>query len=123
MVRCAYRDCTRRVVCFCCNQLAIFIAGKTKCIECNEIIFSERNTVAFPAFIPTGHKYSKYSDGIFHRECFDKWSDRTEFDLLYQQYLQVWDNRPDNLTSIIEIEEWGRKAFEELHTRWMAKKY
>jgi hypothetical protein len=93
--------------------MAILVVGKTKCTICKGIIESLDDAVAFPAFVPEGHEFSEFSDGVFHKHCFLAWEDHDRFQCLYENYERVWKSRPSNL-SFEQIEEWGRHAFAEV---------
>ena len=73
--------------------MAIFIAGKTKCMICEQQIASMTDAVAFPAFVPNGHEFSKYSDGVFHRSCFTSWVDHDRFQSLFDEFDRIWKSR------------------------------
>ena len=90
--------------------MAVIIPGKTKCRRCGEILNSMSDSVGFPAFIPAGHLFAPYSDSAFHRSCFMAWDEHDEFQRLYDEYLRVWDSRPQEL-SYKDAENWGKSAF------------
>ncbi len=73
-----------------------------------------------PAFVPRGHEFSAFSDGVFHRDCFAKWEEHERFQQLYNDYDRVWKTRPSNL-AFEEIEEWGRQAFEKVFSEGMVE--
>ena len=98
--------------------MAQIIPGKSKCILCRKEIGTVNEAVAFPAFVPPGHIFHRFSDGIFHRTCFAKWEDHEAFQQLYDDYERVWKSRPANL-SFQEIEAWGQQAFEKVFREGM----
>ena len=93
--------------------MAQLILGKTTCVLCGQGIASSTDAVGFPAFIPRGHEFEQFSDCAFHRHCFSSWAERDRFQKLYDEYERVWRARPQGL-SFDEIEEWGKKAFEQV---------
>ena len=93
--------------------MAAFIAGKTKCTICQQVIGSSEEPVAFPAFIPQGHEFAAFSDAVFHKSCFLAWEDHDRFQSLFENYQRVWESRPSGL-SFSEIEQWGKRAFAEV---------
>ncbi len=101
--------------------MAIFIAGKTSCKICQQIVGSSEEAVAFPAFVPQGHEFTAFSDGVFHENCFRAWEDHERFQTLYENYQRVWSSRPSGL-SFKEIEEWGKQAFTEVFRAGMIEK-
>lgn len=95
--------------------MAIIFLGNTPCGLCGEVLKSEDEIVAFTAFLPRGHPLHRYSDGAFHSHCFQEWPDAPEFERLYRDFRNTWESRPRNLTSLEEMEAWGRNAFPSLH--------
>ena len=69
--------------------------------------------VAFPAFLPSGHKFGNFSDAAFHASCFRNMSSSDEVKELYRRYREIWESRPKNLKTLEEIADWGKKAFKE----------
>jgi hypothetical protein len=94
--------------------MALFFSGKTTCLLCGEILQTETEILGFPAFIPKSHSLSEYSEGVFHRNCYENWGRKDEFALLYKKYCEIWNSRPAHLKSLKEIEDWGKKAFKDL---------
>lgn len=94
--------------------MALFFPGKTNCIICNEVILRTKDAICFPAFLPNGHRLHRFSDGAFHIDCFQKWPDRESFEIIYKKYREIWENKPRNLKTLKEIEDWGKKAFGDL---------
>ncbi len=101
--------------------MAMIIAGRTKCCRCGKLIETAADGIGFPAFVPTGHIFSSYSDSAFHRKCYDGWEDHEEFQRLYDEYRAVWDSRPQGL-SFEEIEAWGKAAFRNVFEKGMKVK-
>jgi hypothetical protein len=94
--------------------MALFITGKTECLICETVIQRSEDAVAFPAFLKAGHRLQMYSDGVFHRRCYDASPEKQEVERLYSRYRQIWDERPRHLKTAEEIKEWGASAFEDL---------
>jgi hypothetical protein len=94
--------------------MALFITGTTECLICGTVIERSEDVVAFPAFLKAGHRLQMYSDGVFHRWCYDASPDKEEIEKLYSRFRQIWDQRPRNLKSAEEIEKWEKSAFKEL---------
>lgn len=88
--------------------MSMFFPGRTKCIICGKSVETVADCFGIPAFIPPGHKFSGFSDACFHRDCYDAWTDRLEFQKLYEQYINLWNTRPSDL-SPDEIEKWAEK--------------
>ncbi len=93
--------------------MALVFPGKTTCALCGQIIHDAMDIVAFPAFLAPRHRLYRFADGAFHISCFANWPESQELERLYKRYREIWESRPTNLTSLQEIEEWGRSAFKE----------
>lgn len=93
--------------------MALIFPGKTTCALCQRIIETEDEVIGFPAFLPSEHRFYRYSDAAFHRQCFQEWPDGPEFEHLYQRFRRIWESRPKNLASLEEIDAWGKKAFKD----------
>jgi hypothetical protein len=93
--------------------MVLHIPGKTKCLLCGKVIQQGVATVGFPAFLRPSHPLSRYSDAIFHANCFATCVDRESVDALYERYREIWEGRPRNLKSAAEVEAWGKEAFKD----------
>lgn len=93
--------------------MAHLLLGKATCTLCGNVVSESQSFVAFPAFIPNGHEFSAYSDGVFHLECFEHWEHHARFQRLFEAYETIWESRPKGLT-FDRMEAWGRRAFSEL---------
>lgn len=67
--------------------------------------------VGFPAFLPRGHHLHFFSDGLFHRSCYENWIDKEDFLRLYQKFREIWASRPMNLRTTEEMDPWAAQAF------------
>lgn len=94
--------------------MALIFPGKTTCSLCGKVIFNEDEIVGFPAFIPKSHRLHQFSEGVFHKSCFQEWEDKEEFENLFQKHQAIWESRPMNLKSAEEIENWGKEAFKKI---------
>ena len=94
--------------------MALIIRGATPCALCGSVLDSSaEEIIGFPAFLPSTHRLWKYSDAAFHKSCFDAWEDCSELLDVYQRFRDIWATRPMGLTSLKEINEWGKQAFAE----------
>lgn len=91
--------------------MALLIRGKTICPLCGKVILTNQAVVSFPAFLKKTHTLAMYSDAAFHQECFDNSPDGSGVIKLFERYRQIWENRPQELKTQKEIDEWGRSAF------------
>lgn len=96
------------------RDMAIIIEGKTLCGICGLAIVNAADATCFPAFLPQGHRLSRFSDSAFHKDCFVACPERQQVDDVYGKYRRIWNSRPQGLNSLAEIEAWGREAFDDL---------
>jgi hypothetical protein len=94
--------------------MAFFLEGKTECQICGQLIETSHELKMFPAFLGACHPLHWYSDGVFHRNCFEASPDRDEVERLFTRFRYICDHRPPNMT-MEEVEAWGRDAFAEFH--------
>jgi hypothetical protein len=95
--------------------MALILEGKTLCGICGKPITSVSDAIGFPAFLPPGHRLSRFSDGAFHAKCFDECVEREAVLNVLEKYRQIWQSRPANVKSLAEIEAWGKEAFRDLY--------
>lgn len=93
--------------------MALIFPGKTPCLLCGQPLQSVDDVVALPAFLPPTHELSFFSDGAFHRRCFDADPRAERVNELYTRYRAIWESRPKHLKTPDEIETWGREAFKD----------
>jgi hypothetical protein len=93
--------------------MGIIIYGKSECSLCKRIINQSDKTSGYPAFLPNDHKYGRFSDAIFHRECLIKDPDYQAVEDMSMAYQMIIDSRPRNLTSVDEMDAWTKDAFED----------
>ena len=91
--------------------MALLFPGKTRCGICHEIIEDDDNVVGFRAFLRQSHPLWKYSDGVFHQECFNRSPDREAVERLYKKYHEIWESRPRHLKKIEDMKAWHDAAF------------
>ena len=60
--------------------------GDNACWICGRQIEEHQDEVEFEDFLPEDHYLIRYSDGLFHRECFDQWEEREEYLRQYQLF-------------------------------------
>jgi hypothetical protein len=87
--------------------MALVIHGKTTCSICGNPILPSDEAIGFPAFLGPTHPLVKFSDAAMHAACFDKAPEKESIQKLFAEYRSVWEQRPENLTTAKEIEEWG----------------
>ena len=92
--------------------MALFFPGKSKCGICDQLIHGD-DVQIFPAFLGPAHPLHRYSDGIFHRACFESSPDCGEVNRLFKRFREIWDSRPRDLKTTEEIEAWGKGKFTE----------
>ena len=93
--------------------MANIIVGKSLCDLCLKIITCNDLTKTFPHFLSKQHKYRLFSNGIFHKACFDAHEDNQDVEKLYKQWSNIWAGLPTNLVSQLEMDRWMKEAFKE----------
>ena len=94
--------------------MAIILLGKTPCLLCACALLESDDIVSFPSFLGPKHRLGKYSDGAFHRACWEQCPDHAEVDALYLKYRTIFAGRPSLSTHTwAECEAWYRKAMKE----------
>jgi hypothetical protein len=94
--------------------MALFINGMP-CRLCGKAMNQADDVIMFPAFLGRSHPLHKYSDGVFHRSCFEAVPDKKDMELALARFRDIWDRRPQDIKTIEEFEAWGRSAFAEFH--------
>ena len=74
--------------------MAVIFPRKTPCMLCDKPIQTGDDVVAFPAFLPSEHDLSLFSDAPFHRACFDADPRFAQMSELYGKYRAIWESRP-----------------------------
>lgn len=67
----------------------------------------------FPEFLKPTHPLARFSDAAFHKACWEKAPERAAVMEVYGRYLAIWATRPNELTSLDEIDVWAREAFKD----------
>ena len=93
--------------------MALVLPGKTVCPLCGKVIEKGDEVTSFPAFLPSTHELSRFSDAAFHRDCFEKSPERSAVTALYERYRAIWESRPGHLKTLEEMEAWGKEAFKD----------
>ena len=92
--------------------MAIIILGKSKCSICNKTLNEGDVVKSFPAFLPSDHRYGRFSDAGFHKDCVESDPDYTEVENMLYVYNKILDSRPKDLKDVKEIEAWMQDAFQ-----------
>jgi len=93
--------------------VALYLPGKTTCGICERVIEAPGDLIMFPAFLGKNHPLHLYSDGAFHRWCFEASHDREAVERAFANYQRIWDTRPKDPKSKEAFEAWGRSALAE----------
>jgi hypothetical protein len=64
----------------------VFLRGKSPCPICGRLIARDEAVVAFTHFLGREHRLWRFSDCAMHKECFEIWPDRDEFEALYEAF-------------------------------------
>lgn len=67
--------------------------------------------VGFPAFLNPSHKLGMFSDAAFHESCLSASPEGAEAQALFIKWQTIWESRPRDLRSVVEMDAWGKKAF------------
>ena len=90
--------------------MAVVIAGRSHCLLCGRIIERSNDAIATPPFLRQSHRLARFSDAVFHRECFEQCSDSDEVQRLLARFQEVMKQAPPTLDA---YEKWVEKAMEE----------
>ena len=99
--------------------MGILISRNQTCGLCQSPLGSE-NRIGFPAFVPKNHRFSQYSDCVYHERCFNQWPNQVTFLALYEAYKEVWKTRPRG-ASMAQADAWGKHAFDKIFAAGMLK--
>jgi hypothetical protein len=71
------------------GDMALLLPGKTTCPLCGEVIGPDDSVVGTTHFIADeSDPLWRYSDAAFHRNCFERWEHRAEFETRYEAWRQ-----------------------------------
>ena len=60
--------------------MALIFRGKSNCVLCGEIIATDHEIIATSHFVSKqDDPFWRYSDAVFHKDCFLEWEKREEF--------------------------------------------
>ena len=59
--------------------MALVTFGKTPCLLCWQPLQDKSDIYAFSVFFDEDDPLFMYSDGAFHKSCFEKWDKRDEY--------------------------------------------
>src|SRR5437773_8578740 len=83
--------------------MALLIRQKTVCPLCGRVIDADAEIVSTPAFLETSHRLARFSDGVFHRGCFDESIERAKVEQLLAEFKVALSSGPATLE---EYEAW-----------------
>lgn len=67
--------------------MALIEYGVTVCPLCGKSINTSEEYISFPHFIEDERDpFWPYSDAVFHRKCFESWSNRQEFIVRFEAF-------------------------------------
>ena len=93
--------------------MALIIRGKSKCPLCNQILEETDHVTAFPSFVPSDHRFGKFSDAALHTSCFEKDPDYQAVEDMFYVFKKIMESRPKDLKTVEEIEAWHKEAFQD----------
>lgn len=94
--------------------MPIIFKGVTPCVLCGRPVEDMSQVRTFTAFLRPEHRFWKYSDAVVHLKCFERDPNSPEVEHIYKRFWDIFNSRPKHLTSITEMEAWGKEAFREL---------
>lgn len=74
--------------------MAIIIEGESKCSICNKVLENDQ-IIGWNAFLNKKHTLWIYSDTGMHKECFNNWKHKEEFEHLYNYQPLIDFNNPE----------------------------
>ena len=95
------------------DKMAIISYRETKCELCDQIIFEDQKIVAFPDFLPSDHKYGKFSNAVIHDACFLNYPDSEKINNLVAAWTLIWNSRPKEVNSSKDFNVWEKEAFKD----------
>jgi len=94
--------------------MGLLIRGKTVCKLCGDVIGGDAEVVAFPAFLKPSHRLARFSDAVFHRQCFEECRERREVEQLLEEVKAALAGGP---TTLDEYEAWAKERIEEMQEK------
>jgi hypothetical protein len=91
----------------------MIIEGKSLCLLCKKPLNKGDKIGGYPAFLPLDHKYGRFSDAAFHKECFAADPDHMAVDDMYTAYKMIRDSAPRDLKSMADIYAWEKEAYKD----------
>jgi len=91
--------------------MAILFENESKCSICDEILEEKQEKIAWTAFLPPNHYLWRYSDSGMHKNCFENWDHKEEFEKLYR-FQPLIDFEDEQIKKQIEkqgLPEWLKK--------------
>lgn len=74
--------------------MALYKEGVTKCPICNALVYANEKHTGFTHFLEDSDPLWKYSDAVFHYDCFMNWEHKEEFLKRYRAAGFTWS--PDS---------------------------
>lgn len=95
--------------------MALIIRGKSLCPLCNKALEKDDKLKAFPAFLPSDHKFGKFSDAAFHEKCFQECPEAEDVDNMFYVWERIfksaWEESRKLEGDLHEKEAYIAKAF------------
>ena len=95
----------------------MIIEGKSLCLLCKQVLNKGDKIGGYPAFLPYDHKYGRFSDTAFHKECLAADPDHIAVEDMYIAYKMIRDSAPRDLKSMADIYAWEKKPTRIGHPR------
>lgn len=91
----------------------MIIEGKSLCLLCKQVLDKDKKYTGYPAFLPYDHKYGRFSDAAFHKECFAADPDHLAVEDMYTAYEMIRHSAPKDLKSMDDIYAWEKEAYKD----------
>lgn len=93
--------------------MSMILEGKSLCSLCKKVLNKNDNIGGFPAFLPSDHKYGRFSDASFHKECLAADLDHVAVEDMYAAYEMIRNSAPQDLKSMTDIYAWEKEAYKD----------
>lgn len=90
--------------------MALFFPRKSEYGLCGGVI-EAGDVRGFPAFLRPTHRLWKYSDGVFHKACFERSPDREEVERLLERLAEILKNAPEDYNEYLRWYPEATKEF------------
>lgn len=80
---------------------------------CSKTLNANEELTSFSAFLPYDHRFGRFSDAAFHKNCFDSDPDANAVNDMYYVFNKIMEGCPKDLKTVEEMETWTKEAFQD----------